>query len=174
MQYSIIKLLERQMIIDIQEGKIISAFLKTKQLPPLEEFNEKKSHKYIVYGAALHNKGHETIDHQKWSGYVFAYPDKEGYKQLLIADMHTCPTMMSGGLTFTPFAAIVESDIQLNVTQEHGISAFLMYHDMDIITNMLNRECLYAIRGIETNANLSNWRKNIDDAQLIQIALGIK
>lgn len=173
MQYSSIKLLERQMIIDTQEGLIINTFLKTKEMPQLTAFDDKNTYKTIVYGAALHNKGCEDIDHAKWTGFMFAYPTGDGYKLLSLKEMHLCPTMMSGGLTFTPFAALVESDIPLDVTSHRGVSAFLRYNDMDIITNMLNRECIYAIRAIEDKANFNNWRKNVDEEQLIQIALSI-
>jgi hypothetical protein len=159
MQYRLVNLLNHPMILDKTETQFIRSFLKTKEMPPLYPFNEESASQAVAYGAALHNKEFDTIDHKQWLGYLFAYPHSEGYRLLSIVDIHISPTLMSGGLIFTPFAALVESDSKLHITPEMGITAFLRYEDMDIITNVLNRQCVYAIRGIEAKANISNWKK---------------
>ncbi len=176
MQYSRINLLNRPMIIDVREGEIIQSFVKTKSLPNHDEFDHAKKTKYIVYGAALHNEGCEEINHREFLKKPFAYPFEDGYKTLSIVDMYTISTIHSGGLTCTPFAALIETDTELD-TEKPKISAFPKKEDMDIITNMLNRECVYAIEEIETRQEVLDaisWKSTIDDAHLLEVAMAIK
>lgn len=175
MQYTFIDILDKRIIIDVKEASFINTFLKTKEMPLLNTFNEEKTYKQVVYGAILYNETEPSIDHFQRMEYMFAYPVAGGYNQLSIIDIHLLATMVSGGLTFTPFAALVESDTELTVSPEAGISAFLRYDDMDILTNLINRECIYAIREIETQQPDSlNWRRNLNEEHLLKVALEVK
>lgn len=177
MQYTKIKLLNRPMIIDVQEGDIITTFLKSKQMPALQGFEPREVIRSVVYGAALHNEGCEQINHRGQVGCLYAYPQAGGYTLLMVKDIHTAPTLVSGGLTFTPFAALVESNGPLEVAEGKGLSAFLRHEEMDIITDMLNRECVYAIREIECRpeeGSRSSWKCAIDEDRLLEIAMGIE
>jgi hypothetical protein len=177
MQYSKINVIDRQIIVDKREGIFINSFLIKKEIPRIFDFNEETIIKNIVYGAVLHNPGIESIDFHNWLGYLFAYSVEDGLCMLSITDIHVTATMVSGGLTFTPFAAIVESDRELIVTETEGLSAFLRYNDMDIITNILNRDGIYAIREVEKQKDLIdsfNWKQRIDEAHLVELALLIK
>ena len=177
MQYSIIKIANNPVIIDAKEGHFLNTFIKTQQMPPVQPFREESTYHSVVCGAILHNEGCESINPRDWVGYMFAYPHADGYNMLTITDIHLTPTMASGGLTFTPFAALVESDIELNPASGQCISAFLRYDDMDIITNFINRECIYAMKEIKNGNDtleVKNWKRGINDEHLLEVALSIK
>lgn len=174
MQYSRITLVNRPMIIDKKEGLLLNNFLKTKSMTPLQEACGEITHKYLVFGAALHNEGCEKINHEMGIGSAFAYSQTEDFNTLTIQGLHLTSSLVSGGLTFTPFAALVESHIELNPDTEECISAFLRNEEMDIITNLLNRECIYAMKEFKKlDENTRNWRSGINDERLLEIAFGI-
>lgn len=176
MQYTSIKIINKSIIIDIKEAQILNTFIKNKSLPQLHDIDETSIKKTVVYGAVLHNEACETIDHKQWLECAFAYPDEAGYNSLSILDIHLTPTLIGGGLRFTPFAALIESDKRFSIDETQGISAFLRYDDLDIITNMINRECIYAIRYIveDSTTEKSNWRRSINEDKILEIAFSIK
>lgn len=176
MQYAVITLKDKKILVDAKEVIFLDKFFKENKMPNFQEFNEEKdSIKNVVYGSILHNGKVEFIEHRKWLGFAFAYPSLEGYKSLSILDIHTLQTKNKGKLLFTPFAALIESDIELKITQNTGISAFLRYGNLDILTNVLNRECIYAIRATEKRKKFdnSNWKDCIDESRLLKTALSI-
>lgn len=176
MQYTTIKLVNRPVIIDLKEAEYLNTFIRTKELPLLQNYNEENAQQSVVYGAALHNEGCDTIEHRKWMECAFAYPHTIGYGLLSILDIYLTPTMVSGGLRFTPFAALVESDCPLSVSNEQGVSAFVRFDDMDIVTNLINRECIYAIRQVVdlTSVNKQTWRRAINEDTMLQVAFSVK
>lgn len=176
MQYSIVNLLNHPVILDRREGAFINTFVKEKTMPALVEQQGKDRVKQMVYGAVLHNEACETIEHRQWLGFEFAYPQTDTYGMLSIIDIHLTPTMSSGTLTFTPFAALVETHAELNANNE-CVSAFLRYDDMDIITNVLNRECVYAIKEMKvlnSETECKSWKRNIDEDKMLELAFAIR
>lgn len=175
MQYTTIKLVNRPVIIDLKEADYLNTFIRTKEMPQLQLYNNETAQQTVVYGAVLHNEGCDTIEHRKWLECAFAYPQTTGYGLLSILDIQLAPTMVSGGLRFTPFAALVESDCPLNLSNEQGVSAFVRFEDMDIVTNLINRECIYAMRqAVEASSvTKQTWRRAVNEDTMLQVAFSI-
>jgi len=176
MQYSIVTILKHPVILDSKEGVFINTFVKEKTMPAIEEFEEDGRVNLFVYGAVLHNEGCEKINHKELLGKTFIYPKTESYGTLTFVDMYLLPILSNSRLSFTPFSAHIRITPELT-SDKDCISAFLRYDEMDIITNILNRECIYAIKEtkvLQNEEECKNWRRYSNEDRMLEIAFSIK
>lgn len=73
-----------------------------------------------------------------------------------------------------PCALLLDTSLDLSKKKEYGFgyTSFLRYKDLDIFTNILNRQFLFCLGEIETSFNddLENWKKYINKEKLINVA----
>lgn len=171
-----IVLLGHAMIMNQEETVMLNTFLKTKQYPMISAAAATAEMTSIVYGAILHNDGCTETDHKKLVGRTFIYGRDGSFEQMKIKDFHLVLTLVAGGLTFTPFAALVQTEQAICLPETEAFAAFLRIDEMDVITNLLNREYVYAIKEVVTPSRattVSDWKRRIDDTRLIEVAMTV-
>lgn len=77
-----------------------------------------------------------------------------------------------------PIACLLRTDLDVANGKMYGFgfTNFLRYHNMDILSNIMNRDYLLCIRGVEESYNDSdrdNWKDHINKSTLMEIAKDI-
>lgn len=115
-------------------------------------FDELDKYKNFAFG---------TLEDEKL--YVSAYSDFELFKNDAVYGSHI------------PCALLLETALDLTEEREFdfGHTAFVLYKDMPILNNILNRKFLFCFGGMEKNFNpedAQTWRQYINKDELMNVA----
>lgn len=182
-QYAAMKVGERFVIMEAGEVALIDNFLETRcegekqpVFPCIEP--EEGGKPVLAYGVLIpqYDSGEKnwTEELEKYKDYAFGTVIDEKLYLSAYREFELFEEQVLYG-THIPCALLMDTCIDLTQEREYGFgrTAFLIYQDMGILDNMLNREFLFCIGGIEEvfhGDDLSNWTKYINTEKLMKTA----
>ena len=183
MQYALFDGQKRKFLLDATEFGVLKDW-KDNPVRELLDFNESNQPYYLCYGGFLLNPDVSDNDIcerlEKLEGFWLAAIDDTALNchQIAFYSIHTLPVISIGYQKIVPFAALIKSDdciIQKIATKsDFAVSAFLRVQEWDIVTNILNREGIFAFNGVEMRfkepVNEDNWQRLISEERAIRCA----
>ncbi|EIU9113107.1 TPA: DNA topoisomerase III [Salmonella enterica subsp. enterica serovar Paratyphi B] len=180
MQYALFDAGERKILLDANEFYLLKNWQKN-QLRELSDFCESEHSFYLCYGGYLLNPDisdqNVNADLKSMENFWLTAIDEYGryFYQVALYSIRTFPLITVGHQRIVPFAALIKSDsniISKIASKSFAVTAFLRIADWDIITNILNREGLFAFNGVEfrhkETLGEENWRTFIDKNRMFR------
>lgn len=178
-QYAHMELKDYKFIIDAREYYYLDQFfMHRSEIKDISEVDDNKN-LIMVYGAiypqvgADINKIKEDVEKKKNYGFGCIEDDKcyiSSYEDIFIlADEEN---QVHGSV---PCACLLRTDLEFDDTMEFGHTLFLKYSNLDILTNVIQRDFIISVKRIEHkyNENIKEWKELIDRDKLIEIAKNI-
>lgn len=186
MQYAIIEIQQRPLLIDAAEMAAIDTYIdgiREEGRP-----DESRNPYYVCYGSYLPQHGTSeakakadfkaAFDH--WIGSVKA----NVCHLIALHDGEMLQIEHFGRAIRIPFAALIQAHEVViarvgDRNAKHAVTGFLRYADMSPATNIFNRPGVIALKGIERRTKSLpvdpvTWRKHIDRTRALRIARSIK
>ncbi|HCL5312716.1 TPA: DNA topoisomerase III [Salmonella enterica] len=180
MQYALFDAGERKFLLDANEFYLLKNWQKN-QVKELSDFNESENSFYLCYGGYLLNPdvSEQSVDARLKSmeNFWLTAIDEYGryFYQVALYSIHPFPLIRNGHQRIVPFAALIKSDnhiISKIAAKSFSVTAFLRIADWDIVTNILNREGLFAFNSLEfrhkETLSEENWRTFIDKNRMFR------
>ncbi|EBJ7698811.1 DNA topoisomerase III [Salmonella enterica] len=183
MQYALLDVGHRKLLIDANEFGLLKSW-KDKQVEELSDFCESDHPYYLCYGGYLLNPevSDKDIDGKLKSmeNFWLAAIDDTALNchQIAFYSIYTLPVISVGYQKVVPFAALIKSDDciihKIATKSDFAVSAFLRVQEWDVATNILNREGIFAFKGVEMRfkepVNEDNWKRLISEDRAIRCA----
>ena len=181
-QYAEMQLGERWFFVDASEAVMLEDFLRNKdkgaEQPVLskEEPDETKI-PVLAYGVLMPQTEsgikNWTEEVSKWKNYFFGSVEDEKLKLSCYKDFKLFENHIVYGKNI-PCALLLHTTLDLTKERGYGFgyTAFLIYRNLGILDNIINRDFLFCLSGIEENfdgENLENWQQQIDEEKLMEI-----
>lgn len=146
------------------------------QYAPIQPEDNAKYH--LVYGSLIPNPLYDkdNLDFtkfvEKYQAYAFAtlFEDNvyiSGYSGIKLLNQKIY-------CNYIPFAALLQTSLNLNYRLDYGFGypLFLYTPDVDIFTNIINRQCVLCIRDIEKSFTeyTEDWEKYINEEHCLATA----
>lgn len=170
-----------RIIIDAEEFAHLDNYFRSadkKQPEYLRVEPEEENKPVLAYGVIIpqYNSGEKNWDEKlgKYKNfalgtledekvYVSAYGDYELFTDDIVYNTHI------------PCALLLETTLDLSVEREYGFgyTAFVLYKDMPIFNNILNRDFLLCLGGMEKNfkpEDVQDWKQYINKDELMNVA----
>ncbi|EKF0803840.1 DNA topoisomerase III [Salmonella enterica] len=180
MQYALFDVGQRKILLDASEFFLLKDWQK-KQVKELSDFSESEHPYYLCYGGYLLNPdvSDQNVDEKLKSmenSWLTAIDEYGRYfYQVSLYSIHPYPLIMVGHQRIIPFAALIKSDNQIISkisARSFAVTSFLRIADWDIVTNILNREGLFAFNGVEfrhkETLDEENWSSFIDKQRMFR------
>lgn len=184
MQYALIRLKEKQFIIDAHELSALDNFRDA--IHDVEPKPDENGPLYVAYGVYKPQPGiewQEAMGHllerqDVWLGHI----DGEDCHTLGFHAVEPLPPVQHGMSFSIPFAALIHAHPELiEQIGDHGttqaVTAFVRFWNISPADNIINRKGLLAFKGIErrgtTTVTKENWRERIDIERTVRNALRI-
>ncbi|HBC6762593.1 TPA: DNA topoisomerase III [Escherichia coli] len=183
MQYALFDGQKRKFLLDATEFGMLKDW-KDNPVRELLDFNESNQPYYLCYGGFLLNPDVSDNDIcerlKKMEGFWLAAIDDTALNchQIAFYSIHTLPVISVGCQKIVPFAALIKSDDciihKIATKSDFAVSAFLRVQGWDIATNILNREGIFAFKGVEMRFNEpvseENWKRLISEDRALRCA----
>lgn len=183
MQYALFDAGNRRFLLDANEFSLLKDW-KNKQVEELSGFCESEHPYYVCYGGYLLNPDIPDSDIcerlKQMEGFWLAAIDDTTLNchQIAFYSVHTLPLISIGYQKIVPFAALIKSEdciIQkISTKSDFAVSAFLRVNEWDVATNILNREGIFAFKGVEMRfkepVSEENWKRLISEDRAIRCA----
>ncbi|HBB6753290.1 TPA: DNA topoisomerase III [Citrobacter freundii] len=183
MQYALLDVGHRKLLIDANEFGLLKSW-KDKQVEELSGFCESDHPYYLCYGGYLLNPevSDKDIDGKLKSmeNFWLAAIDDTALNchQIAFYSIYTLPVISVGYQKVVPFAALIKSDDciihKIATKSDFAVSAFLRVQEWDVATNILNREGIFAFKGVEMRfkepVSEDNWKRLISEDRAIRCA----
>lgn len=171
-------------ILDIEEAVLIDSFLRDEPETceqPVFPYVEAESSKppVLVYGVLIPQEGWNP---DSWTD------ELNQMKDYSLGTVHCGQLLLSSFRDFRlyedravygnhiPCALLMDTVLDLSTERPYGFghTAFPLYQGLQILDNILNREYLFCLGGMEENFvadGATEWMRYIDETKLMQIAL---
>lgn len=181
MQYALFDGPKRKFLLDAIEFSLLKDW-KENSVKELSGFDESKHPYYLCYGGYLLNPDIPDLEIceqlKKLEGFWLAAIDDTALNchQIAFYSIHTLPVISIGHQKIVPFAALIKSDDciihKIATKSDFAVSAFLRVQEWDIATNILNREGIFAFKGVDMRfkepVSEENWKKSISEERAIR------
>lgn len=184
MQYALLQIAEDQFVIlDADEFEILDRFMSAKDkklaVPEFEKIEpEEDSELVIAYGVLIPQDGSEDKDWStellRYLNYGFGTLESEKLYVSAYSDFQLYEEDKFYGRNI-PVALLLDTAMDFTVEKDFGFgySTFLLYEGMNLLDNIINRDFLFCIGGIEKideKITEDNWKSFIQKENLMNIA----
>ena len=182
-QYAALKVGENFVILDAEEVAHLNEFMENRKrkekqpdYPKIEPEEEKEP--LLAYGVLIPQYDSKIKDWneelKKYIGYAFGTLDE---KKLYLSSYREFKLFKDDIIyhNHIPCVLLLDTVIDLKTEKDYGFgySAFLLYSNMEIFDNILNRDFIFCLGGIEESFrsdDIENWTQYIDKEKLINIS----